>query len=308
MRPTALLLLAATAIAGLANARETAPAAAPSPPIELRIMTYNIRYGTAPDRANLWEFRKDILVDSIQMFDPHLIGAQEVYLFQAEWLDAQFPRMHWYGIQRADGIPETGGNDELSAIFFVLRDFLPIEQGTFWLSETPDEWGSVGWDAAMARSAAYTKFLHQPTRQVFWFYNTHYDHIGAVARENSTRTILAHIDAHVPEGDPVIVVGDFNTTAEKEAPWQVFIDAGFKDAWLEAPERRGPAATWGAFNPPDYESDRRIDWILYRGPVEALEVETVTHNQDGRYPSDHFPVYARLRVGAPGQDTETARQ
>ena len=39
---------------------------------------------------------------------------------------------------------------------------------------------------------------------------------------------------------------------------------------------------------------RRIDWILFAGTFTVLQHETITYNEEGRYPSDHFPVITVL--------------
>ena len=64
------------------------------------------------------------------------------------------------------------------------------------------------------------------------------------------------------------------------------------DAWIETARKSGPETTSSRWR--GNTVGRRIDWILYRGNLKTLEAETVTHNLDGRYPSDHYPVFAKL--------------
>ena len=95
----------------------------------------------------------------------------------------------------------------------------------------------------------------------------------------------------------MIVTGDFNAPAESAAAWKILDEGGLKDVWRTAPERVGPEIKFGDFKPPQLDRKERIDWILVQGPLRASRCETVLFNKDGRYPSDHFPVCAKLSLG-----------
>jgi exonuclease III len=43
----------------------------------------------------------------------------------------------------------------------------------------------------------------------------------------------------------------------------------------------------------------RIDFVLHDGSFETLDAAIVRTNYSGRYPSDHFPVTATLRLRIP---------
>ena len=100
----------------------------------------------------------------------------------------------------------------------------------------------------------------------------------------------------LPAGSVVVVTGDFNAPAEKGATWRAATTRGLVDAWVVANERKGPAFTLSAFGPPFDWDVGRIDWILVCGPITVASVETVFHNDAGRYPSDHYPVAAHLTL------------
>ncbi|MCC5875601.1 MAG: hypothetical protein JJU11_05215, partial [Candidatus Sumerlaeia bacterium] len=123
-----------------------------------------------------------------------------------------------------------------------------------------------------------------------------FDHVSQDARLNGMKLILSDIEART--GDfPVIFMGDFNVTAERDEVYHMALDeTGFVDAWTVAKERKGPVATWNAFRPVNPDSDRRIDWILLRGDFEVDLCETVTYSENDRQVSDHFPVYAKVRL------------
>lgn len=258
--------------------------------IPINVMTFNIRYGTAHDRENNWPNRQDMTVRMLQQYDADIVGTQETLDFQADFIQHWMPEYRWFGPARM-----KAGSPERCAILYKWRAFVPLETGTFWLSETPEVFGSQSWGSSLPRIATWARFIHVESQTVFHFYNTHFDHISQPARVEGMKLILNHIDKTDGDG-PVIFLGDFNVTAEQNEVYDLAIRAGFKDVWNTAAKREGPVTTWNAFRPLNPESDRRIDWILTRGPFEADYIETITYSERGRWVSDHFPVFARLRL------------
>lgn len=255
---------------------------------KLGVMSFNIRYGLAPDGDNAWSKRRDIVADCIKEYAPDVFGTQECLDFQAAYLDEVLKEYRYFGIGR-DG----DGTGEMTAVFFQWKVLLPVESGHFWLSETPEVPGSISWDSSLTRIASWVKFYHIPSKRYFYYYNTHFDHRGEQARLESAKLVKAHITA-LKTDLPVVVTGDFNAAAESSEPWKALVSGAIKDAWLEVENPVGPNTTWSGFTAPKPDQDRRIDWILYSGPVQPEHAETLTYNLDGRYPSDHFPVYARF--------------
>ncbi len=258
--------------------------------LTLEIMTFNVRYGTARDGENAWEHRKDILVNAIREHEPDVCGLQECLVFQAEYIVEQLPKYRWVGIDR-----DVTGRGEMTAVLYRHDILFPVECGHFWISETPDVPASVSWDSSLTRMATWLRFYHPETKSHFHFYNTHLDHRGSEARERGVAMIAEHAE-RAPEKEPVIFVGDINAPAERSKPYDIAMEKGFSDAWVEATTQVGPPVTWSAFRAPEPDVDRRIDWILYRGPIRVSRCETVLYNEDGRYPSDHYPVTATLHI------------
>lgn len=274
---TALLLLATTAIAA---------------PVEITVMSFNIRYGSALDGENAWPKRRDLLVETVKQSDPDILGVQECLEFQAAYLQEQLRGYEHVALGR-----EKNGGGEMTAIFYKSNALLPMRTGHVWLSEQPDLPGSVSWDSSLTRMATWIQFLHWESGTNFVMCNTHFDHRGSEARLESAKFLSGYLKANA--GDlPIILTGDFNTAGGTTAPWKAFMDAGFKDAWDEAAEKVGPPSTWSGFKAPKEGSERRIDWILMHGAVQAERCETVIHHDGDRYPSDHFPVVTMVKIGA----------
>ena len=258
--------------------------------LSLDVMSFNVRYGTARDGDNAWRHRRDIVVRTIEAYEPDVFGTQECLEFQAEYLAQALPHYRWIGIGR-----DADGHGETTAVFYKAKAFIPVASGHFWLSETPDVPGSVSWDSSLTRMVTWVRFHHPKSGTFFHFFNTHFDHRGAQARANSATLVAERIGA-IDSAEAVILTGDFNSRGEASPPWKNLAKGGLGDAWLTATGRAGPVGTNGRWKAPASDNGSRIDWILYRGPVTARRCETVTYNEKGRYPSDHYPVFARLTI------------
>ncbi len=167
-----------------------------------------------------------------------------------------------------------------------------LDRGTFWLSETPEQAGSVGWDASLPRIASWGKFVHKTTAKVFFHFNTHFDHKGEKARQNSAKLILQSID-RIAENETILVTGDFNIEPTSLA--YETLSASLDDSFDRAQEHDKSEATCLEFKVGESKGVR-IDYIFSRGVEEIASYKTLTENEQGYYPSDHVPVLVELRL------------
>jgi len=268
------------AVSGITNAE----------PVELGVMSFNIRYGSADDGKNSWEFRKELVVETIREYDPVLVGTQETLKFQAEYIDQQLDDFESFGIGR-----NHDGGGESMRVFYKASEVMPVETGQFWYSETPNIPGTKSWDSSLPRAATWAKIWHIKSKTFFYFINTHFDHRGKVARLESAK-LLTKFARKLDKDIPIILTGDFNASAQTSAPWKELTSKLFTDSRLTAAEKKGSELTFGGFKAPNEDRSRRIDWIMYRGPIKSLYNETVLYNKNGQYPSDHYPVYEKLLI------------
>jgi endonuclease/exonuclease/phosphatase family metal-dependent hydrolase len=251
----------------------------------LRVMTFNVRYPAKDDGPNVWENRRDILVRAILEKDPDVMGTQELFHLQGEYIVEQAPAYAWFGISR-----RGNDQDEHMGVFYKKEKLRAVESGNFWLSETPEVPGSVSWDMSLPRMVTWALFERLDTRTRFYFYNTHFAHRPQddAARLESARLIAERLRA-LPGDVPLILSGDFNAPAEEQV-YETLLEAQLEDAWKNARKRSGPETTLSRWR--GNREGRRIDWILYRGGPQPLEAEIITYNEENRYPSDHYPVLA----------------
>ena len=248
----------------------------------LRVLTFNVRYPSEQDGQNRWEQRRDLLVQTIKEAQPDLIGTQELFKEQGNYIVEKLPEYSWFGVSR-----RGDQTDEHMGVFYRKERFRLADSGHFWLSETPDKPGSVSWNMSLPRMVTWGYFEESDGRRLY-FYNTHFPHRGtedAAARVKCAQQLAEHLRM-LPEGSTVILTGDFNTDAASE-PHKILTEY-MQDAWTSVPEPAGPSGTFHNFS--GKPASARIDWVLFKGALKPVAAETITRNNDGHYPSDHFPV------------------
>ncbi len=249
-------------------------------------MSFNIRYDNAGDAENRWDLRKDLVYGVIRERRPDVVGLQEALDGQMQDLRAAFPDYRFLGRGR-----RGGREGEYSALMLRTDSLEVVRQGDFWLSGSPDLVGSKGWDAALPRMCTWAVLRFRESGDEFLLMNTHYDHRGEEARLESSGVILAK-SAEI-SGLPTILVGDFNATPESE-PIKRLLTAGFRDSFSAVHPRAKEVGTFHGF---DGETERgKIDFVFVDSSWIAVSAGIVREHRKGRYPSDHFPVTARLRL------------
>ena len=265
---------------------------------DVRVMSFNIRYGTANDGENHWDKRKEFLMATIKAFDPDLLGTQETLGFQRDYLAEQLPAYEALGVGRDDG-KEKG---EMTALYFKRERFEKLDSGHFWLSETPDIPGSKNWDAALTRMVSWVKLRdrRQPKAKPLMFFNTHFDHRGTQARLESSRLLRRRI-AEAHKTNRVIVTGDFNAGDDSE-PYQALFAPVAKQASpvtdtyrVANPNRTPNEGTFSGFKA-TATTGPRIDWIGVSAEWQVIQATIDRTEREGRTPSDHFPVTAIVRM------------
>lgn len=281
----------ALAVSGAALVASNALSADPEPG-SLRVMTYNLRYAS-PTGPNAWPDRRPLVRELITAVSPDLIGTQEGLGAQLQELAADLPEYERVGVGRDDG--QSKG--EFMAVFYRKARLEPLSTNHFWLSDTPEIAGSTTWGNSNRRMVTWLKFRDRETGKEFFFFDTHFDHQVQKAREKSAELVRARVEA-LNTKLPVLLVGDFNAKAGGNRAYEILTQDGFfQDTWNSARTRKGEGlATFNSFEGIK-TNGVRIDWILTRGEVAVDDVEIITFSRDGRFPSDHFPVVARLRLG-----------
>jgi endonuclease/exonuclease/phosphatase family metal-dependent hydrolase len=254
----------------------------------LKVMTYNIRLDIASDGANAWSHRKDYFTSQIQFYNPDIFGVQEARPNQVVAISTSLLEYNNVGIGR-DGI----GQGESSNIFYKKERFTVKESNTFWLSETPSEI-SKGWDAAYNRVCTYALFKDLKTKQLFWVFNTHLDHIGEAARTKGIELILSKIKELNTKNYPVILMGDLNSEPKEDRI--VMLKKEMNDCRDVTQEK--PFGPYGTFNNFKHNEPvtKLIDYIFIskNSILKVKKYAVLSDSKDLKYPSDHLPVYVEI--------------
>ncbi|MFC7209557.1 endonuclease/exonuclease/phosphatase family protein [Natronoarchaeum sp. GCM10025321] len=248
-------------------------------------MSYNVRYDTPGDGDDVWDERRDAVADIVRSRRPALVGFQEPLPHQLTDLRERLPAYEIVGRGR-----NADGGGERSPIGFRRDRFSVLDRETLWLSETPENPGSVGWDAELPRIATRLRLRDEQTGRTLTHCNTHFAHKGERARREAASLLARRLDGD----DPTILTGDFNCEADSP-PYRRLVDAGVRDARSasELPPF-GPHTTrtdFGSLHP-----DWIIDHVFVDGPLSVRQCGTCSEtDRRHRYPSDHLPVLAELR-------------
>lgn len=297
--PALAFIVAASALSACASARAsgelpTSPTGA-SAGAPLRVMTFNIRYNNPGDGINAWPNRKEWVAKLIRFHDADVVGVQEALYGMLADLDTLLPEYSRVGVGRKDGM----NAGEFSAILYKRNRIEMLENKTFWLSTNPEAVGVKSWDAALERIATWGRFRDRATGCTYLHLNTHFDHVGEQARQESAKLIRQRLTG-LSGSLPVIVTGDLNASPKSAAYTTLTsgtVDGGFApliDGYVSSREGNyGPTTSSNSFKE---IGGNRIDYIMVSSGIDVLKHGILTDRWDQRFPSDHLPVIASLSI------------
>lgn len=264
----------------------------------VKIMTFNIRVGTAADGPDAWDKRKPLVYQVFQDQDADIASVQEALGFQLTEIDANVTGYKRIGVGTEDG--RTKG--PYNAIYYRASRFTLDQSSTFWLSSTPSVAGSQTWGNKFPRAVTWGHFVEKTSGYAFYVYNTHFDHVSQPSREKSAVLLSSRIAARAETDDPVLVTGDFNATegnlATKYLKGSARIDGALtpiplRDTFRVLHPDAGNAGTAHGFG--GGTGGNKIDYVYMQPGQKAVMAQIDHYNVGGRYPSDHFPVIATVK-------------
>lgn len=262
--------------AGAAEAAESAE------PLRVNAMTFNIRNDNPRDGANAWPKRVDLVTGVIKKYEPDFVGVQEAKAHQIAVLRKELPGYAHVGRSRERN-PLSG---EATPIFYRKDRWKAIEHETFWLSDTPKEPASKGWGNGIPRIATVATFEHVESKQRVTVLNTHFDHRSQPSREKAAAMIVKRM-ADIK--GPLVVTGDFNA-GEDNAAMRTIREGGYIDTYRTVHPDEKAVGTFSAWN--GQTKGAKIDHVFVRKGVKTIDANIARDHTDGRYPSDHYPVWA----------------
>jgi len=257
------------------------------PAAPLSVMTFNIRMGVANDGENHWTKRREMLFELLRKQQADVIGLQEALNWQIDEILQAVPGYAYVGVGRQDG--QRAG--EYAAILYKTSRLAVRRTDTFWFSDTPHVVRSRTWGNEIERICTWAYFEDREG-PAFYAYNLHLDHISQPSRERSAALVLATIAARDPKA-PVLLTGDFNSGEDNPAAKAV--RAVLRDSYRVLHPDETEVGTFTGFKLGETKGDK-IDYVFVDADAEVLEAQILRASTGGRYPSDHFPVVAKVRL------------
>ena len=261
---------------------------------KIRVMTFNIRYDNPDDSLNAWPKRAGQVCNFINTEKPDILGMQEVLWNQYQLLDSVLVDYSSIGVGRNDGARKG----EMNPVFYRKEKFDMIRSITFWLSDFPDEPGSLGWGSSLPRIVTWMEFVEKKSHKHLFFFNTHFANDSESARLMSSRVLLKEVNK-IAKGYPFIISGDFNmpptstgysilTGPDESVPL-------FQDSYVITEKKpSGPVHTFNGFS--DNKKTARIDYIFVRNGMKVTDYKTVVRKEHNVFISDHWPVEAVVTI------------
>ena len=263
-------------------------------PLELNVMTFNIRLDVPSDSLNSWQYRKDNAAEMVRMNDVDILGMQEVLLNQMNDLKERLPQYTAIGVGREDGADKG----EFSPIFYKKDRFSALESGTFWVSETPEVAGSKGWDASYIRVATWAILKEKATGKEIFAINTHLDNDGLIARKEGGNLLLKKAE-ELGKGLPIVLTGDFNDTPQSEAIKNI-TDVSKTNHLLDSKtiSLKTSGTDWTFHNFGRLAESERplIDYIFVSKQIEVQDYAVLPDTLNGTFVSDHKPVLSKITI------------
>lgn len=263
-------------------------------PLELNVMTFNIRLDSPVDSSNNWLYRKNNATEMITSYNVDILGAQEVLANQLNDLKTLLPQYNAIGVAREDG--KIKG--EYCPFLYKKDRFSELESGNFWLSETPDAAGSLGWDAECVRIATWAILKDKETGRQIFAMNTHLDHMGTAARNEGGKLLIKKA-AELSKGLPIILTGDFNDIAESETIKNLTDSAQIDhlaDSKHIAENISGTDWTFHDFGRLNENERPLLDYIFVSKGIDVISYEVLPESSKDTFVSDHKPVLVKISI------------
>ena len=264
---------------------------------DLSYMSFNIRCGEDASPNTVSE-RTPRVKTYLANYQPDIIGLQEV---TPTWKTVLSSALSGYS---SEFVYRGSSSQEAAPLYWKSSKFNALEQGTFWLSETPDKM-SYGWGATYYRTCSYAVLQPKNTNVIILAYNTHLDHKSTQAQIEGIKLVKRRMDTmetkYRNKGYTEIysfVTGDFNAKPTAEAGKYLggtMVEARNAAVSLGTPLNQN---TFSAYNA---SPTSIIDYIFVSRNVDVKTYKVTLDKVNGNAISDHYGLYGTMRLGGNSQ-------
>lgn len=257
--------------------------------MKLCLITCNIRFDNPADGVNAWPLRRNFLAHTLLSHNPDIIATQEGRYHQLKELESLLPGFELLDAHR------SWIKERMYPTLFIRKDkFEYLRSDDLWLSETPQIAGSQSFESAFPRLMTIASLQPKNTQHKLLIVNTHLDHVKAQTRHAQIKVLTEQIKKSQSQEASLIIMGDFNDSPTSDV--RKYLSSNFE----------GLQDTWQMFNTQEETSHHafegemqngsRIDWILVDKKLQVLSSAMEKTSQAGKYPTDHFPIVAQIKL------------
>ncbi len=258
-------------------------------------LNLHVDSGAAESTPDAWSHplvpRRETVIQLVVERSPDVFAVQEGSEVQIDDLVSGLtPRYRFAG---ANQDPDAD-DGELVGVFWRNDRFEQVVQGTFWLSEQPDEPGSIFPGATEPHVATWVELEERRTGRFITVLTTQLDSVNQDARELSAGLIVQQLELIAPSPRGRLLLGDL-AISESNPAFSTFTNgAALQDSYrVIHPETSPDEATSHGFTG-DVEGVR-FDHVLPSAGLFLVEDAAIVRDEGpGGYPSDHFPVFAEV--------------
>ncbi len=265
----------------------------------IKVASFNLKrdsFWTRLRQQNTWTDRRALIGTMIRNSNAAIVGVQEMIPSMRE--DIKKLLTSDYSIRGLGRNKSLG--DEQSAIILKNDDVTVSFDKTFWLSKHPEKNGSRAYYAFFPRICTVCEVYVKEFNCKIRVFNTHFDHICGMARNLSVRIILQYMHRlNQIEKLPIILMGDLNARPDSRPirmlseNFHDYPDIHLTSVWHSV-DTSQIGSTYHGFK--GKTTGRPIDYIFVSDEFVIDEAYIDRTNFDGRYPSDHYPLIAVLRL------------
>lgn len=251
-----------------------------------RVMSFNVRCADDPEGSI--NNRSQLVTAIIDQYAPDSFGVQEATAKWMRILKSELGDKYAYVGKARDYF---GPFSEYSAVFYLKDKYKLIDEGTIWLSETPEK-KSKSFDSACYRITTWAVLEDKETGTRYTHMNTHLDHVLESTRDGQAGVLLEKLKELQADGN-VIVTGDFNAYPDEDVYKRMI---KVTDDVASTAKNADSGITFHAYGKKEDKGQGAIDFIFTSKGVKAETYKVIRNTVKDMYPSDHYPIVADVIV------------
>ncbi len=256
------------------------------------IFDLNIRYLNTVDGNNIWDNRKEKLINIMLKAAPDIIFFQEITRQQFDYIEHNMGALY----ESIGYYRDETEKSEKTCITFNKSKFVLNDWGQFWLSSTPDKKGSNDFNNFFPRMCTWAS-LKKLDSEDYIFFNIHLDHVNMDAHLPCMKVVIEESEKILKDNlkPKFMFIGGCFYCEENDPILDLLKNNGYKEIIFE-----------NTFHDFTGNADRHWDYMFYKdlnindnkeiklNKVNVLKNEAIIDKEKNMYVSDHYPINAEF--------------